>query len=225
MPQPPTSGVAPPRIPPLELPDLTPSPAATLEPQDLREGERIVGRGITRLHAARSTIRGCELDLTEIGELVVDDGRLIDSRVVEPGIATVKSPAATWRQVAITGGRITALEADQARWDQVTMVGTRLGYLNLRDAQLTDVRLAECRIDTLDLSAATVTRLDLAGTQVAELLVYRATLTDADLRGTDLGDVDDPRALAGVALSPSQLLDLAPRLAQALGILVLDDAD
>ena len=217
------SDVAQPKASPPVLPELLETPAASLEPQDLREGERITGQGVTRLDATRATIRRCEVLLTGVGELTLDHGRLIDSRLRDPEIATLAAPESTWRGVAAEGGRIGVLECPAARWDSVALQGVRVGFLSLRDATLVDVRLDDCRVDTLDLSGADVTRLSLAGCTVGELLVSRTRLADVDLRGAELSRIDDAAALAGAVVGASQLIDLAPLLAAALGLRVQSD--
>ena len=214
------SEVEQPRIPALALPHLEDSSAASLEPQDLRDAERITGARLTRLDATRATIRRCALHLTGVGELTLDHGRLIDSRLTEPEITTLAAPESTWRGVEVSAGRIGAVETSAAHWDGVSATDTRVGYLDLRDATLVDVRLAGCRVDTLDLSGAKVTRLSLSGCAIGELLVRHATLTDVDLRGAELSGVDEAAALAGAVITPAQLIDLAPLLANALGIRV-----
>lgn len=217
------SDVAQPKVSPPVLPELFATPAASLEPQDLREGERITGQGLTRLDATRATIRLCEVLLTGIGELTLDHSRLIDSWLRDPEIATLAAPESTWRGVAVDGGRLGVLEAPASHWDGAVVTAIRVGFLNLRDATVGDVRLDGCRIDTLDLSGATVTRLSLAGCTIGELLVSRARLADVDLRGAEMSRIDDATALAGAVVSPTQLLDLAPLLAAALGIRVQAD--
>ena len=71
--------------------------------------------------------------------------------------------------------------------------------------------------------AALAAAVLLAGCTIGELLVSRARLADVDLRGAEMSRIDDATALAGAVVSPTQLLDLAPLLAAALGIRVQAD--
>ena len=61
------------------------------------------------------------------------------------------------------------------------------------------------------------------GCRLGILHVDHARLRDVDLRGAEMSRIDDATALAGAVVSPTQLLDLAPLLAAALGIRVQAD--
>jgi uncharacterized protein YjbI with pentapeptide repeats len=57
---------------------------------------------------------------------------------------------------------------------------------------------------------------------VQRLDVTRATLSRVDLRGADLSGLDGLAHLRGAVISGDQLLELAPALAEHLGIDVVD---
>jgi hypothetical protein len=78
-----------------------------------------------------------------------------------------------------------------------------LGEIDASDAELTDVDFAGSRLDNFGVRNATLTRVDLSC----------ATLET--LSGLD--------HLRGAIVSPAQLLDLAPLLADHLGIVVADE--
>jgi len=207
----------------LALPGVKEAPthdASGVEAEDVRESEEIVGEHLARVDWSRVSLRGCNVHLTDVAELVLDRARLIDSRLNEPDIMQVVGADSTWRSIAVDGGRIGAWDLAGGVLDAVTVSGAQLGYVNLRDATLTDVLLNDCRIETLDLVGAKVRRVSLAGCAIGELVVVHADLDELDLRGARIDHVDGVGSLGGAIISAEQLLDLAPALAQAAGITI-----
>lgn len=207
-----------PRVTRLRLPELTAAGAADVKPEDVREAELLTSAGLPSLQWDRTTLRGCQIEVVAVAAWVLDRCRLLECRLADPEVTSVRGRDATWRAVEVRGGRLPALELDGSTWDGVMLSGTRLGYVNLRDATLTDVEFAGCRIDTLDLGAATAHRLRFADCVVEELIVTRAALRDGDLRGATIDQVQGVAGLAGASVSPDQVLALAPALAAELGI-------
>ena len=104
----------------------------------------------------------------------------------------------------------------------VRLEGTKVDYLNARAAAWRDVELVGCRIGELDLTDAKVERLRLDGCTVSTLVVGHARLADVDLRGARIEVVEGFTGLRGSWVTPEQLTLLAPSLADALGITVVD---
>lgn len=209
-----------PRIRALELPDLSVLPIEDVAAGDDREAVHVQGAGPERLDWTRVTLRECVVGPVQAAELLLDRGRLLETRIDEPDITGVQARDSTWRSVEVQGGRLAALDLAGCTWDGVAASGTRLGYVNLRDARLTDVALANCRIETLDLATATAQRVSLDGCVIDELVVTHGTLHDVDLRRAQIGRIEGVGHLAGTTISAAQLLDLAPWLARELGITV-----
>ncbi len=194
--------------------------AGDVEREDTREGEEIVGGGLTRLDWTRVTLRGCLVRLVDVTDLELGRARLVDSRLAEPDVVHLDATDSMWRSVEVTRGRLGAWDMAGGFWDSVSVVGARIGYANMRDATLTDVHLHDCRIETLDLAGATVRRMSLHGCVIGELVVNRAELIGVDLRGADLARIDGVQSLGGATISAEQLLGLAPALAREAGISV-----
>ncbi|HEY2286145.1 MAG TPA: pentapeptide repeat-containing protein, partial [Streptosporangiaceae bacterium] len=94
---------------------------------------------------------------------------------------------------------------------------------NFRDCDLTDVTFDNCVLRDVDFSSARLTRVTFGGSRLASTTLVKVTLKQVDLRGAEeLGLTVDPAALGGAIVSTSQLLDLAPLLADSIGIIVTD---
>jgi uncharacterized protein YjbI with pentapeptide repeats len=208
-----------PRVRRLVLPPLAALAGHRVGPDDALDDVRIeAGDGDAEwpgLHLHR-----CELSLAGLAAADLAGARLVETRFTAPDLASLRLVGAQLRTVELLGGRLGDLDAAEGRWEGVRLEGARIGYLSLRGATVADLELVGCQVDTLDLAGAQVTRARFEGTGLGELLATRATLGDVDLRAADLDRVEGVLGLAGAVVAPGQLLDLAPQLASALGLVV-----
>lgn len=143
---------------------------------------------------------------------------VVGSVVERLEVVALSAPESGWWNVEVQQSRIGSAELYDSNWRGVRFNRCKLGYLNLRGAHLTDVVFADCQITDLDLGHATASRLAFPGTRVDRLDCSGSRLADVDLRGARLADIGDIEGLRGASISLEQLLDLAPALAQRLGI-------
>ena len=205
----------------VHLPDLTPF-TGDLEPEGDYDGVELRGRDLTGQSADNARflecrIVGCVLDdanlqRAQLAETVLEEVRAHTLRAIESG----------WRDVALTSCRLGAVTAYGSQLTRVRISGGKLDYLNLREATLTDVVLEDCTIGELDLVGAKLTRVTFEGCRVAVLDVTRAALTGVDLRGAELSGLHGLASLRGATITSGQLLDLAPALAEHLGLTIAD---
>lgn len=191
------------------------SPGADLDGVDLADVDLSGADG----HDARvleCTFTACRLDGVRL-----DGARLVDtswSRVRADELSLART---TWWDGALTDCRLGAVQAYGSSWTRVTVHGGKVDYLNLRESELVDVVLDGCVVDELALGGATVRRLELRGCTVRRLDVTAARLVDVDLRGlTGLQHIEGVAGLAGSTITGDLLLELAPALAEQLGIRV-----
>jgi uncharacterized protein YjbI with pentapeptide repeats len=210
------SGPEPPRLDPVELPELT-------EPEDtgeIREGERYEDLDWTGTDREFWTFTGCAFRRVNLDGTSLRGTHLTEVTMTGLEVSELIAPRSTWQRVELTGGRIGSAELYDGHWRSVGVTGGKFGYLNARAAKWQDVRFADCIIDELDLASASVTRLALDGCRIETLTLSGARLADVDLRRTDLRAVTGVAGLAGAWITESQLAELAPHLASHLRISV-----
>ena len=96
----------------------------------------------------------------------------------------------------------------------------KLGYLNLRRAKIKDVEFRDVHIDELDAGGANLERITFIDCTIDTLVLNGAKLKDVDLRGARLRSLSGLSSLKGATVSFEQLMDLAPILANELGLRV-----
>ncbi|HEV2376955.1 MAG TPA: pentapeptide repeat-containing protein [Streptosporangiaceae bacterium] len=128
-----------------------------------------------------------------------------------------------WTDCVLTGCALAGVEAFGIKLRRVTLRGCKLDSVNFRGADLTEVTFDNCILRDVDFSGATLTRSAFPGSRLASTNFTKVTLDAVDLRGADLGLIIDPGAMRGAIISPTQLADMAPLLAEALGITVSEE--
>ena len=220
-----SSAVASPRPPVLTEPDLG----------RLREGgadELAAGEMVEDLELVEADLSGGDLSaLTLLScrflEVFANDtdlaaARLVDCRLERLSATYLHSPRSTWRTVELVDSRIGAWELYDADVESVLIEDCRLGFANLAGTAVRDVLIRATRIDELDLSGIDAQRVRFEDCRVGTLRLHGGSLSDVDLRGLEIRTVSGVGSLAGATISSGQLSELAPLLAQHLGLQVED---
>jgi len=172
--------------------------------------------------AKGTTFLGCRLERCGLDEVRLDGSRFVDCRLSELTATAIQAGDTTWRDTLVSSLRVGAFMAAGSTWDVVRLRGIKANLLDLRGARLTDVVFEDCEIGELDLAGGEVRAVRVEASSIDDLSVEGARLSDVDLVGARLRLVRGITGLRGAALSPAQLLDLAPQLAADVGILVRD---
>ncbi|MHB9860811.1 pentapeptide repeat-containing protein [Streptomyces sp. YIM S03343] len=173
------------------------------------------GRG-TRFMDCRLT--GCALDEAEL-----QHARVLDSVLAAPRGVGTDLAEATLRDVELLDARLGGVQLHGAALERVLVRGGKIDYLNLRDARLRDVVFQGCVLVEPDFGGARLERVEFVDCQLKGADFTAVTMKDVDLRGVvSLEVARGVERLSGAVISTGQLLDLAPVLAGALGIRVVD---
>jgi uncharacterized protein YjbI with pentapeptide repeats len=158
----------------------------------------------------------------------VQDGRLRRARFTDVWLRDVRLISTTlaettWVNAAFIGSIAAGVEAFGARLRRVSLRGCKLDSVNFRDAALVDVTFDNCVLRDVDFAGATLTRTVFRGSRLSTTSFARVTLDQVDLRGAELGITIDPECLRGAIVTSAQLAEIAPLLAESIGLVVTDD--
>ncbi|MET0674049.1 MAG: pentapeptide repeat-containing protein [Microbacterium pygmaeum] len=172
--------------------------------------------------ASHATFTECALRGVSVDHLDLTGAVLVDVDIAQLRATTITGRGSRLRRVRISGGRIGTLDLGGADVDEVELRGIRIEYLALAGSRVTDLLVSGCTIGTLDLPQATLSRIAFADSRADDVDTRAMRAKDVDLRGLEAVSYLDPAALRDATLSPRQVEHLAPALAAALGIRVLD---
>lgn len=160
----------------------------------------------------------CVLRSVTMGDADLTAASIVESSWERVNSPHLKAPRSTWRDVVLQDSRLGVAELHDAGISAMVVRGCKLDLVNLRNAVLTDVLFEDCAIGELDISGARANRVKFSDCTLGTLEARDARLKDVDLRGAALHRLVGLAGLKGALISPDQLLDLAPSLAQHLGL-------
>lgn len=181
----------------------------------LLEDVDLTGMDLSGGRLTESRLRSVTLSDTDLSAASVLESDW--ERVSSPHL---KAPRSTWRDVSIEGSRFGVAELYDTGISGLVLRGCKLDLVNLRNAVLTDVVFEHCTITELDISGARATRVRFSDCTIGTLEASGARLKDVDLRGAQLSRIVGLAGLKGAVISEEQLVELAPSLAQHLGLVV-----
>ncbi len=127
-----------------------------------------------------------------------------------------------WTDATFIGGVAAGVKAFGAKLQRVAFKGCKLDSVNFRDAELTDVTFDNCLLRDVDFARATLSRTRFPGSRLSGTDFTGVTMDKVDLRGAELGIIIGPESLRGAIISTAQLIDVAPLLAQGMGLEIED---
>ncbi|WP_438297437.1 pentapeptide repeat-containing protein [Streptomyces sp. HUAS TT7] len=130
----------------------------------------------------------------------------------------------TWLDSECTAGIFAGTEIHGSEMRRVVFHQCKFDSVNLRATSLKDVVFADCLLRDVDFAGAQLADVRFPGSTLDRARLDRATLTRVDLReASSLGIASGIDALNGATISTPQLFDLAPLLAQHIGLTVSDN--
>ena len=223
-----SSAAACPRPPVLAAPDL--GRLRDGEADELTAGEMVEDLALVEADLSGGDLSALTLLSCRFSEVFANDtdlaaARLVDCRLERLSATYLHSPRSTWRTVELVDSRIGAWELYDADVESLLMENCRLGFTNLAGTAVRDLLIRATRIDELDLSGIDAQRVRFEDCRVGTLRLRGGSLSDVDLRGLEMRVVSGIGSLAGATISSEQLTELAPLLAQHLGLRVEDQDD
>ena len=189
-----------PRPPVLTAPDL--GRLRDGEADELTAGEMVEDLDLVEADLSGGDLSALTLLSCRFSEVFANDTDLAAARLVD--------------------SRIGAWELYDADVESLLIEDCRLGFTNLAGTTVRDLLIRATRIDELDLSGIDAQRVHFEDCRVGTLHLHGRSLRDVDLRGLEMRTVSGVGSLAGATVSSGQLSELAPLLAQHLGLRVTD---
>jgi uncharacterized protein YjbI with pentapeptide repeats len=210
-----------------ELADLPFAAALRAGPGDLAPAEDYDSAHFDQLDLTGPDASGSRFLDCAFTRVSIQDGRLRRARFADVWLRDVRLISTTlaetsWVDAAVIGSVAAGVEAFGAQLRRVSLRGCKLDSVNFREAALVDVTFDSCVLRDVDFAGATLTRTAFRGSQLTTTNFARVTLDQVDLRGAELGITIDPECLRGAIVTTAQLAEIAPLLAESIGVIVTD---
>ncbi len=128
-----------------------------------------------------------------------------------------------WMDVEITSSVFAGSAVYDAQLRRVAIRECKADSVNLRGSRLQEVAFVDCQLSHLDFAGATLVDVTFQGCELHGAAFDNAHLKNVDFRHAhELSITSGYASLKGATISTSQLVHLAPALADVLGIAVVD---
>jgi uncharacterized protein YjbI with pentapeptide repeats len=207
----------------IALPELAPHPGTPLESGGDYDAVSFRDLDLSEQNANNARLLDCLVAGCRADGLQLRRAKVVETVVEDLRAVSLDLTESVWRDSLLSGGRLGAVTASGAQLTRVRLRGAKIDFVNLRSAALRDVVFENCVLGELDAADATLTDVAFPGSRLDSLGVRGASLTRVDLSAATLQALSGLDHLRGAIVSAAQLLDLAPLLADHLGIAVAEE--
>jgi uncharacterized protein YjbI with pentapeptide repeats len=183
----------------------------TLEGLDLTDADLISSTwdGVT---IANASLAGCSLE----------HAGMLDTELIRCDLANVGMHGSSITRVALRGGRALGFGFTDARMQDATLDEVQLDLASFRFTTLVSVVFRDCSMREVDLSSAKLTSVVFERCDMTGVDFSRAKFTKCQMRGCTLEGAKGMTTFAGIAMPWPDIVELAPVMAAALNLTVLD---
>ncbi|HET6449257.1 MAG TPA: pentapeptide repeat-containing protein, partial [Conexibacter sp.] len=137
-------------------------------------------------------------------------------------LANLDARGASLVRCELRGCRLTGSAWVEARFTDVLLKDCRIDLAAFTSARFERVTFEDCRLTQSDLQDVACESVRFLGCDLSECDLTDARMRRCELRGCELRGLHDVARLRGAGVAWGDLLELAPLLAGALGIRLLD---
>jgi uncharacterized protein YjbI with pentapeptide repeats len=207
-----------------QIPALTDDGATT----QLVEGSRhervaIGGADFAGNFAQRVTFDQVRLHKVKITGADLSASTFLDARLESCELSNAVFHEGEFRRVELYECGATGLAAGDATFSNVLFESCLLRLANFRLSKFDSVIFLKCDLRGADFMGAQLTNVAFQDCELGEASFERCVCVNVDLRTSQIEALAGAHGLSGAIIDSLQLLDLAPKLASALGLLVRDE--
>lgn len=174
------------------------------------------------VHAENMSIDESILERVQLVQAKIEKLGLSDVELRSCDLSAAKCADGSWLRVHVKGGRLTGTDFSNTTLKDVIFEDCKLDLANFRSSKLTRVQFIGCHLHETDFQMATLTDVRFDASELQKVAFSRAILKHVDARTSQLFDIRGWDSLKGLTLDASQLMAIAPELANELGLLIED---
>jgi uncharacterized protein YjbI with pentapeptide repeats len=196
--------------------------ADKLQPELRIENAHIELLDAIGIHAENMSIDESILERVQFVQAKLEKLGLSDVRLQGCDLSAAKCADGSWLRVHVKGGRLVGIDLSNTTLKDIIFEDCKLDLANFRSSKLTRVQFIGCHLQETDFQMATLTNVAFTSSELKKVAFSRATLNRVDARTSQLFDIRGWDSLKGLTLDASQLMAIAPELANELGLLIED---
>ena len=153
-----------------------------------------------------------KLEKTAFLDVVIEGSSLVATNFTDSG----------WRSMQIIDSRCSGAQFQMRAIENAMFKGCKLDLANFRFAKLKNVIFRDCLISDTDFYNAELTNVHFDKCNIEKIELSGTKNKNLDLRSSQLGSIHGSGSLKGAIIDSMQLMQLAPYLAQEIGLTIKD---
>lgn len=179
-----------------------------------------MGAPANSLRLKSAVLQNTKLVKCSLVQTIVEKLQLQDCVIESCNLTAGHFAEASWHVVNLINTRASGMQLQNSLLKHVIFKNCKLDVVNLRFAKLENVVFESCVVTDLDLYKSQLKNVQFIDCDLIGLEFSEAHLQNVDLTRSRLVSIKGLRGLKGATISSEQLMQLAPALAQEIGLLV-----
>lgn len=196
--------------------------ASLLKKDETLRELHIQGSNAAGLSVKSAVLDDCRIQKCDFSKTTIQKLQLQDCRVEHCDMTACIFEDSAWHAVEVVGTRCSGIQLQKSLIKNTLFKDSKLDFANLRFARLENVIFESCVIGQMDLYSAQLKNVLFVGCVIEAVEFSEAKLQRVDLSGATIVSLRGVTGLKGAIISPEQLIQIAPYLAQELGLVIKD---
>lgn len=206
------------------IPDeLISSTDLTLDDNAHIEALHITDLQLSSIHAKSASLDGVVFENCELSASKLPKTSITDARFNSCMLFATDFDGSGWQRVELKKGMMSGIVLSDTSLKDVSFVGIKINLANFRFSNFERVRFEDCDLMEADFHQAEMKSVSFTGCDLRKADFSQCKMSDVDLRGSQLSELKGMQGLKGSIISSAQLFELAPDLADALGMRVSNE--
>lgn len=169
-----------------------------------------------------AVLQGCKFVKCNLAHSKIDRLQLRDCLLNNCDLTAGVFADSSWHAVEVSKTRCSGIQLQKGLLKNVWFKNSKLDVANFRFAKLEQVVFESCVITEADFYSATLKNVRFIDCDFEDVEFSEATLQHVDLTESRILSVKGLRGLKGATINQEQLVQLAPSMAQEIGIIIQD---
>lgn len=194
----------------------------SLQPEARLEQVMISGEGVG-LRASNLSIEESVLDRVLLIEAKLEKLSLGDVELKACDFSAAHCSESSLVRVHFNGARMTGVDFSRSTFKDIIFEDCKLDMANFRFAKLTRVKFINCMLNEADFQVAELREVAFESCHLEKVEFGQSKIKQVDVRSSQLYDIRGWQSLKGLVIDSTQLVMVAPQLANELGIVIKEN--
>lgn len=165
----------------------------------------------------------CQLLAVSLSTLSLPALTLKDCLLSNCEAAGLDCNSAYFEHTTVSNSRTSGIQLYESKQKQVTYIDCKLDLANFSGSHLKHVRFENCLLQNADFTNVSFEKVEFIGCELEKANFSNARVKSLNLRSSKLVGIIGTTSLKGAMVTYDQLLELAPSLAQDVGLVIASD--